>query len=108
MKREIHMDDFLNEQLPIKKYLIYCDFSTLKCNRQQFQDFLITDYPDIQNINNNIWIMSGSVLFPFNASAETLLEDLKEKGYADKDSIVFIVEAANAYGNFDGNELFFK
>lgn len=94
----------------MKKYLIYCDFATLKCNQQQFYNFLVTDFPDIQNINGNIWFMSDSALneIPFNTNAENLLQELQYIGYADKNSLVFIAEVVNAYGSFEGSELFFQ
>lgn len=93
----------------MKKYLIYCDFSTLKCNRQQLYQFLVTDFPDVINVNSNIWLMSDSELneIPFNTDVPHLLKELQNIGYADKDSIVFVAEVANTYGNFDGSESFF-
>lgn len=94
----------------MKKYLVYCNFATLKCNQQQFYKFLVTDFPDVQNINGNIWIMSDSSLneIPFNTDAKNLLQELQRIGYADKDSVVFIAEVSNVYGNFESSELFFQ
>lgn len=71
------------------KYLIYCDFSTLKCNSKQFADFLRGYTDDYEHMTTGLWIVDIDDSTPIYNDLSDIAKDLETKGYADKDSVVF-------------------
>ena len=85
------------------KYLIYCDFATLKCNFKKFGEFLSHYTDDLQNINNNIWLVEiNDTEAPFYNELDNLPKDLENAGYADKDSVVFVAKYSELTYRFAG------
>lgn len=85
------------------KYVVYCDFATLKCDRKQFAKFLKGYTDDFLNINNDIWLINiENSETPFYNDLSNLLQDLEKIGYADKDSTVFSIEYSSINYRFAG------
>jgi hypothetical protein len=83
----------------VKKYLIYCDFATLKCNRQQLYQFLVKDFPDVENVNNCLWTLTADENeLPFNYRIHDVYDELLKVGYADQGSDILIVEIGTCWG----------
>ena len=85
------------------RYLVYCDFSTLKCNFKQFAEFLKGYTEDITNIDNNLWLVNIEIPeYPFYHDLSNIAKDLENAGYADKDSVVFAAEYSAINYRFAG------
>lgn len=85
------------------RYLVYCDFSTLKCNFKQFAEFLNGYTEDFTNLNNDIWLVNIEIPeYPFYNDLSNLAKDLESAGYADKDSIVIATEYSSINYRFAG------
>lgn len=83
----------------MKKYLIYCDFATLKCNRQQLYQFLVKDFPDVKNVTNCLWTLTADEdELPFNYRICDVYDELLKVGFADQDSNIFIAEIGTCWG----------
>lgn len=75
------------------KYLIYCDFATVKCDFKEFAKFLSHYTDDYQNINNDIWLAEiDDDKTPFYLDIPNLAKDLERAGYADKNSVIFVAK----------------
>ena len=75
------------------KYLVCCDFATLKCDIKQFASFLKGYTDDYENLNNNVWLVNiDDESEPFYNDLSNLVHDMESKGYADKDSVVFVAK----------------
>lgn len=85
------------------KYLVYCGFSTLKCNSQQFAEFLQSYTDHFVNINNDIWLIEiEDAETPIYNDLSALAQDLESAGYADKNSVVFAAEYLSINYRFAG------
>lgn len=75
------------------KYLIYCDFSTLKCDFKQFAEFLQGYTEHYENRGFGIWLVEiDDESSPFYNDLSSIVQDLETAGYADEDSIVYAVQ----------------
>lgn len=75
------------------RYLIYCDFSTLKCDKQMFAKFLQQYTDDFHNLNDDIWIVNiNNDESPFHNDLSTLVADLENCGYATRNTVIFCAE----------------
>lgn len=75
------------------KYLVYCDFTTLKCNFKQFAKFLGFYAEYYENIGNGVWLVDiDDESCPFYNDLSNIIQDLEKAGYADKDSIIYAAQ----------------
>ncbi len=75
------------------KYLVYCDFTTLKCNYKQFASFLNSYADHYENIGNGVWIAEiNDDSSPIYNDLSNIVNDLENAGYADKDSIIYAAQ----------------
>ncbi len=89
------------------KYLVYCDFTTLKCDFKQFADFLKGYSDDFENLNGNLWIVNIDDSTPFYNGLSDLAQDLESAGYADKDSNIYSANCLELhYRHFGADESF--
>lgn len=85
------------------KYLVYCDFATIKCDFKQFADFLKGYTDDFVNLNNNVWLVNiDDESIPFYNDLSNFIQDLESKGYADNDSVVLVADYKSLHYRFSG------
>lgn len=71
------------------RYMVYCDFSTLKCNFKQFAKFLSGYTDSYECKTSGLWIADIDDSTPIYNDLSDIAKDLETEGYADKDSVVF-------------------
>lgn len=75
------------------KYLVYCDFSTIKCDFKQFADFLKSYTDHYENLGNGVWLADiDNESSPFYNDLSNIIQDLEKAGYASKDSVIYAVQ----------------
>ena len=75
------------------KYLVYCDFSTLKCDFKQFAKFLQRYTECYENRGNGIWLVEiDDESLPFYNDLSDIVKSLETAGYADKDSFIYAAQ----------------
>lgn len=85
------------------KYLVYCDFATLKCDFKQFAAFLNGYTDDFENLNNAVWLVSiDDSESPIHNDLSNLPQDLESAGYATKDSIIVCARYSSLVQRFSG------
>ncbi len=92
----------------MSKYIVYCDFATLKCDFKQFAKFLSSHVDGFQNLNNDIWLIEiDDPEIPFYYDMSDFISDLENAGYADKDSNIIVAKYSElAYRIFGVDESF--
>lgn len=85
------------------KFIVYCDFASLKCNFQQFAEFLNGYSDNYENLNNDIWLIDiDDGTSPFYNDLSSIAKDLESIGYADKNSIIFAAQYSSLNYRFAG------
>lgn len=83
------------------KYIICCDFSTMKCSRSQFAKKLTSITSDFINQNNYVWELEISDLdfIPFDSDniCKSIYIALSE--FIERDSFFMVFKASESFSN---------
>lgn len=82
------------------KFMIYCDFATLKCTREEFAQKLETFCTYYENHNNYIWEIEVDAieLLPYSDNmCETIY--LQFSDFTDPSSFLKICKVSESFGN---------
>ena len=85
---------------------IFCDFSTLNCDKFTFMKFLKGYAEDVQNINDSLWVIRNYRVpaIPFDPMIDHLLDDLIKEGLATKETNLIVSVPKWNFGRFCGLE----
>lgn len=81
------------------KFIIYCDFATLKCTRKEFAEKLASFCKYYENYNNYLWeIEIDNIFIPYSDNlCESIYVLLSE--FVSGSSILKIFKVSESFGN---------